>query len=222
MKIIGLITLIIGMTFLNCNQSYSSMKANNGQAEKLLVFENSDEKVEIQKLIRQALKWADSEKSIDLLPVIRDKKDSIYIGFDIELHKQNLDKLKETGFFAKEFVENYNQIILTLDRKLRNKEFKYKDWLVGDLPIFKFANGANPWCYCQDNLNWETVEVEIIKLNSTSGELKWKWGNLGEDHHSSWKNFSYDFKVVKENEKWKISYLHGFDFEESTKSDGEL
>jgi hypothetical protein len=30
------------------------------------------------------------------------------------------------------------------------------------------------------------------------------------------------FRVVKEAGKWKISYLEGFDFKESTRKDGEL
>jgi hypothetical protein len=173
------------------------------------------DKEEIEKLLIQVLKWSDSKESISLLPALTDSKDSIVIGFDMEELKTNLERLKETGFYANEFIENYNQIILTLDRKLRNKEFKYETWFVGDLPIFKFANGWNPWCCCQDYAVSQLEGVEIVKLNDKFGELKCK-----RTEGSSWIDFK--FNVVKEDNKWKISYMQGFDFEEGTKGDGEL
>jgi hypothetical protein len=140
-------------------------------------------------------------------------------------HKANLDKLKETGFFATEFIENYNQIILTLDKKLRNKE--YGEWIVNDLPPFIFANDVNAWTLCQDvpydnPSPWDFVEIIVISLNSENGELKWKWGNLKAGTHPSWREFDYKFKVTKENNKWKISYLDGFEFKESTREEGKI
>ena len=133
----------------------------------------------------------------------------------MEKLKTNLEKLRETGFFATEFIENYNQILITLDRKLRNKEFEFESWFVGDLPIFKFANGSNPWCFCQGYSESQLNGIEIIKLNDKSGELKCKW-----TEGSSWIDFK--FNVVKEDNKWKISYMQGFDFEEGTKSSSEI
>src|SRR5690606_13987919 len=136
-------------------------------------------KEQIQNLIRQVLNWADTKNSIDLLPTIADSKDSVYIGFDLDKHKQNLDKLRQTNFFATEFIENYNQIILTLDKGLRNG--KYDQWLVGDLPTFIFANDVDPWCLCQDvpydrPNPYDFIEINII--NSDKGEVDWKWGKL--------------------------------------------
>ena len=180
----------------------------------------SKDKVEIQNLIRQTLKWADSKNVIDILPMLTDSKDSIYIGFDLTRHETNLDKLRVTDFFANEFIENYNRIILTLDRKLKNREFE--DWLVGDLPPFRFANDVNPWCACQgipyDNPSpWGLVEIEIIEINNDKAQLIWKWGKLDSNMDSSWEKFLYKFRAVKENGKWKIAYLQEFDFDETTK-----
>lgn len=134
-----------------------------------------------------------------------------------------LDKLRETNFFATEFIENYNQIILTLDRKLR--EDKFEKWLVGDLPTFKFANDINPWCLCQDipydkPNPWDLVEVKVINLNRGKGELVWKWGKTELNEAPGWKEFTYRFIVTKENGKWKIAYLQGFDLKESTRKAG--
>jgi hypothetical protein len=220
MKKNRLLILLIGLTILSCNQTSQRTNSTENKAENLTTSENLVDKEEIQNLIIQVLIWADSKKTIDLLPMITDSEDSVYIGFDLEKHKLNLQKLKETNFFATEFIDNYNQIILTLDKGIRNSE--YEQWLVGDLPTFIFANDANPWCGCQDNMDWNTVEVKVISLDNEKGDINWFWGNLSANTHSSWKEFNYNFKVVKENKKWKIAYLQGFDFKESTRKDGQL
>jgi len=230
----GFLTLALGIVLLSYNQNNLGAKTANeqikndsivettmGQIENLQKFDNSKDKEEIQNLIRQTLKWADSKNSIGLTPVLTDSQDSIYIGFDLNKHKSYLDKLRATGFFANEFIENFNQIIITLDKKLRNHEFE--EWLVGDLPPFQFKNDVNPWCACQDvpydnPSPWDNVEIEIIELNNDSAQLIWKWGRLDLNTHPSWKEFSYQFRTVKENGKWKIAYLQEFDFEESTQT----
>ena len=59
--------------------------------------------------------------------------------------------------------------------------------------------------------------MHVVNLNKKEGELYWTWGKLGADVDSSWKKFTYKFKVEKEDGKWKVSYLEGFDFKESVK-----
>ncbi|MDO9511999.1 MAG: hypothetical protein Q7J34_09585 [Bacteroidales bacterium] len=220
MKYFGLLILIIGMIFSSCNQKNKTTNTTENKLENSETSDKSKDKQEFQNFIRKVLIWSDSKSRIDLLPVISDSKDSIYKGFDLAKHKQNLEKLKSTGFFATEFVDNYNQIILTLDKGLRNGE--YEKWLVGDLPTFIFANDVNPWCLCQDNMDWNTVEVKIISLDNVKGELEWYWGNLSSDTDPSWKEFKYKFRITKEENHWKIAYLEGFDFKESTRKDGQF
>ena len=59
-----------------------------------------------------------------------------------------------------------------------------------------------------------------IELNNDRAELNWKWGGLYSNVDSSWKEFSYKFQAVKENEIWKVAYLQGFDFDEITQKNG--
>lgn len=215
--------LIIGFVFLGCTKKKASIYSTVGKAKTINSLVNSDDKEEIQNLIRQVLNWANSKNSINLLPTLTDSKDSVYIGFDLNKHKANLDKLRKTGFFATVFIENYNQIILTLDRKLKKKEFS--DWLVGDLPTFTFANDVDPWSLSQDvpydkPNPWDLVKVEVISLNNQKGELIWKWGKPELNSVPGWKEFKYKFKVEKVNGKWVIGYLQGFDYKESIRKDG--
>ena len=195
---------------INSNQTSTSEKISN-------------DKQEIQQLIREVLNWKESKNSIDLLPALVDKKGVTYIGFDLEKLKRNLEKLKTTNYFSSGFIDNYKRIVLTLNRKIRNKEFQV--WSVGNLPTFSFANDVDPWCLCQDvpydkPNPWDLVEVKIIHLNNDKGDLYWKWGKTELNGSPDWKAFTYKFSVVKENGKWKISYLEGFDFEKSIRKDG--
>jgi hypothetical protein len=213
MKHIKLTPLIFGLLFFGCNQA--EIKTASVVEEKPVSTEDTNG--QIQDLIRQTLNWAESTNSINLLPVLADSEDSIYIGFNFEKHKQNLEMLRQTNFFAAEFIDNYNQIILTLDKGLKNGS--YEPWLVGDLPTFVFANDVDPWSMCQDvpydkPSPWDFVETNITSLDNGKGEANWRWGKLELNTDPGWKNFSYKFRVVKENDKWKIAFLQGFDLKE--------
>ena len=208
-----LFILISGLTFIGNNLMAGSKTYLACMTVKTETIRKTKDKDEIQKLIRQALTWANSKNTIDLLPVI---SDSIYIGFDSKILNMNLKKLEETKLFAKEFIDNYNQIILTLDKNIKGKV--YDDWFVGDLPTFGFANDVNPWCDCQeipdDKPNpWDLVEITVVNLDQDKGELTWTWGK------SDWEDLMYKFRVVKEDGKWKISYMEGFDYNEGIKED---
>jgi hypothetical protein len=208
-----LLTLIFGLTFFACNQRTESNVSSEDQIEKAEVIDNSSDKEEIQNLIRKALHWADSA-NLDLLPAIAENGDTVYTGFDFEIVEQNLNKLRETGFFSKAFIDNYNQIMLTIDKKIKAAEYSY--WLVGDMPPFNFTSDVNPWCYCQEipddkRNSWDLVKVTIIKLDKDSCDLTWTWGQAG------WSDYEYSLGAKKENGRWTISHMQGFDYNESIK-----
>lgn len=207
MKLLLLLNLIFGILILGCKQA-------ENKTTLLTEINNSntlDDKEQIKNLIRQVLKWSDSKNTIDVLPFSVDSKDSACNGFDIDKLKSNLDQLRRTNFFSEEFIQNYNKIILTLDKKIKRNEFE-KWYPNSELPPFPFANDLNPWCECQDNMDWNLVEIKIISLTKNKGELYWYWGNLSPEVNMDWKGFKSIFKVIKEEGKWKITYMHGFDF----------
>jgi hypothetical protein len=202
--------LILGLIFLSCNQNGQSVL----NTDKTL---DSDKDItEIQKLIKDVLIWSDSKAAIDLLPVF--SKDSVY-SFDMNKHKSNLDKLKTTNFFTNEFIDNYNQIILTLDKNLRNGI--YDKWLVGDLPTFVFANDYDPWWGGQEHFSLDWADIEIITLNKTSGEFYFVCGAKATNCEGM-QDYKMKFHVVRGDSIWRISYLEGFDYKESIRKDGEL
>jgi hypothetical protein len=196
MKHIKLTTLIFGLLLFGCNQAET--KTTSVTEEKAQT--SAEDKEQIQNLIRQVYKWHETQKPSNN-DMITDSKDSIYLGFNLDQLKLDIEELKATNFFSNEFIDNYNKIYTTLDKKLKNKEF---EWLVGDLP--PFGNDVNPWCNCQDNPDnyWQTMTIKKIEFNSNNATFTWTWGD----------NFEYKAKAVKQNDNWKISYLQGFDFNE--------
>lgn len=177
------------------------------------------DKEQIQDLVRNVMVWAEGGKEVpDLLPFVVNRQDSTVIGLDLDKLQGIDDSLKTTGFFSEEFISNYNQIIKVLYRKMKDKEIA--PFSTGEIPPFGFHTDADPWCDCQDvpydgenafMVGAKLVEVHIIELNNKSGKLYWTWGSLPKDVSPDWRTITYKFNVIKENGKWKISYLQGFD-----------
>lgn len=120
------------------------------------------------------------------------------MGLDLEMHKKRISELKQTGFFASEFIDNYNKLALSIDTDLKNKKI---EWLVGDMP--PFGNDANPWCNCQDNPDnyWKTLTITDLEIENNVATFNWTWGN----------DFEYKVKAIKAGDVWEIAYLQGFD-----------
>lgn len=153
-----------------------------------------------------------------MLPLLEDKKGRFYTGVDFVRHKKDLQKLKATDLFTTEFINNYNQIVVAIDKGMKNG--RYGKSPVAELPIFNFASNVNPWCLCQDvpydkPNPWSQIEVETLKLDAVRGEFNWKWGKPEINAAPGWKEFRYRLSIVKENNKWKIAYLEGFDLKKS-------
>jgi hypothetical protein len=205
---------------LGCNENYKP--ETTGRQVKAILKVNSPatsditkNKQEIQKLIRNLLVWAEDRKGTpDLLPFVINRQDSTVTGLDLSKLKEVDDSLKTTGFFSKEFINNYNQIVKRLDRKMKDKEIA--PFSAGEIPPFGFDTEADPWCDCQevpyDNPNaYGLVDVHIIELNNENGKMYWRWGSLPKEISPAWRTVTYKFNVTKEGDKWKISYLQGFD-----------
>jgi hypothetical protein len=226
LTIFAFVALVVCL--LGCNES-SKQKANKTQVEaapKVSAPRPPDtikDKQQIQKLVRSVLVWAEGGKEVpDLLPFVVNRQDSTVTGFDLDKLKGIDDSLKTTGFFSKEFISNYNQIIQLLYRKMKDKEIA--PFSTGEIPPFGFHTDADPWCDCQDvpydgedafMVAAKLVEVHIVELNNESGKMYWTWGSLPKGTSPDWSTVNYKFNVIKEDGKWKISYLQGFDIKKA-------
>lgn len=82
-------------------------------------IKTSDEKENLQALLRQLYQWHETKSSNNDFNPIADAKDISYIGLNLKEHTQRLKELKETGFFSKNFLENYDKIGLKIDSGLK-------------------------------------------------------------------------------------------------------
>lgn len=218
MKKTILATLLFSLSFTACKKETTT--ENMPQADTLVTTPvakdvNTAVKGELTQLVRKTMGWTALKDNFTLLPTT--EKDSVYTGFDLAKHADNLKILKDSGFFSKGFIDNYDNIIKELNRKIQSKEFA--TWNVGDLQPFSFANDADPWCNCQDDpAEFNTpLNVGIISLDDNSGKFFYYYG----DKESDANGYSYKFNAVKENGTWKISSMEGFDYGQSIKPDGE-
>ena len=195
MKHFKLTTLIFGLLLFGCNQTNNKTTSLTEQTSSIV----SVDKENLQKLVRRLYEWHETKSSHNDFDPIADNQDSTYIGLDLKKHEQRLTELKQTGFFANQFLDNYNKIAITINKGLKSKTI---EWQVGDLP--PFGNDANPWCNCQDNPDnyWQTMTINKIAIDNYTATFTWTWGD----------NFEYKVKAIKQNDNWKITYLQGFDF----------
>lgn len=166
-------TIFAFLLFLvfSCNKKDSeTIKVTETKIDEISKNNASDEKENLQALLQQIYKWHETKSSNNDFNPIADSRDSIYIGLNLKEHTQRIKELKETGFFSKNFLENYDKIGLKIDNGLKNGKLK---WAVGELP--PFGNDANPWCNCQDNPEnyWETLSIRKIKTEGNIANLTW-------------------------------------------------
>lgn len=195
MNLFKLIILGTGLFIFSCNQ-------NKTKSTSIAEVEISDEnKAQLQHLVRELYEWFETQNPTGDFYPVSDEDSHHYIGLDLQKHNNKLNELRQTNFFANEFLNDYNQITLTIHEKLNNKEL---EWLVGDLP--PFGNGASLWCNCQDTPNnyWQIITIDEISFENNISTFTWSWGD----------DFNYEAKAVWENDGWKILYLEGFDVNE--------
>lgn len=204
MKTNALALLLMTVLCVSCNNS----KTNTSTT---IITEKTagNDKAQIEKLIKSVNSWGVSANgSYGITYYTIDKKTGNCTGIDRKKHQLELEKLKKSDYFSADFIENFNQIGLKQDQLIKTK--KIPAWKPSE-EVNPFRN-SSPWCNCQDGGDMKKIQIKIIDLNDQKGSLSWTWS---EPDYS--KGFEYKFNVEKENGKWKIAYLEGFDFEKNTK-----
>lgn len=193
MKYINLTFLLLGLICYSCKPNVSKNDATN------------DDKIQIEKLVVQVLKWHDKNGLLDGFKPIYNPADSLAIGMDMQALQNDLDNLTKSNFFDKEFIDHYGEIVKTIDEKIKNKEIVFND---GDMPPYA---GADPWCNCQDMPYpnpWDKIEFKFISIDKDNADLTWTWTD------PVWsEDFEYKVKAKKSEGTWKISYLEGFEYD---------
>ena len=195
---------MICVVFINCNDHNTQKHVDSLKTSanvKLIVKNENQDSIELTKLVRNLYEWHERKiKEIDgFKPLKVNPSDTLYTGIDLDANEKAIDKLKQTGFFADVFLDNYRKIALRMDKELRNGTSL---WPEGELPTFN--DDVDAWCNCQDSpveAYWKIIKLTDLKVNQNEANFKWTWGDA----------FFYSVKAKKVNNNWKISYLQGFD-----------
>ena len=120
MKYLKLTTLLLTLSFFACKEKATKNVSKTFKEQNQSNLTN--DAAELEKLTKELYKWNETKSSqVDFDPIKKEKDDLIYTRIDLARHKQRLNELKETDFFTDYFIQNYNNIALTIDEKMVNK-----------------------------------------------------------------------------------------------------
>src|ERR1035437_7866443 len=130
-KLIFNSTLLITLLFSCTNSTGDKKPSNNFEQDSLKII----------KLIKSVYQWHNSRiDQIDYTVIV---KDSFQVGIDSNNLKKSLKALKDTKYFSDVFLENYERIGRSADKKLKTAKF-YNEI------NFNFQD-EDPWTYFQED-----------------------------------------------------------------------
>jgi hypothetical protein len=153
-------------------------------------------------LLQEVFKWHDKNQShlpdFDIIV-----KDSFQTGLNFESFNKTFDAITKTDFFSASFLNNYKNIGAYINNKLTNANPKYQNEI--NFP----CQDADSWTGFQDDEPkfWNNLKITDYKAFPDSASFMW-WIKMND-----WSSEKSPVKFLKENGKWKVSYLEGFDME---------
>lgn len=193
--IIGL--LATTTLLMSCNSS-GSLKLADKEIKK---YDNSDS-IELTTLVRNVYEWHETKYRRNGFPFkFKLPNDSIFTGVDWDVYAKEMEVFKTTNFFSKDFFTTHRTLALSVDSSIKQATIELRNMKDG-IPLWD--TGADDWCDCQDYPNeyWKIITLNnFIYINDTVS-FYWTWGNKNEKQ--------YEMKAIKEDEKWRISYIQGF------------
>jgi len=153
----------------------------------------------VSELVKKAYQWhtANSEKLPDYTVIVQD---SFQVSLDTNELNAAIDAMRKTNFFSEAFLQNYRQVGMVADGKLRSDTHKYYDEV-----NFAFQD-ADPWTFFQDDADNfpDNMRMKIIHISPDSASVSW---TVDDDPGAD----EYNVRLIKEKRHWKIDYLQGFD-----------
>jgi hypothetical protein len=184
--LIKFLFLILWISYIASSCNYSNKEDESRK--------NRDS-TELRNLLISLYKWHTPGNDFDVIT-----QDSFQIGLDTSKLNSTLKELKETDFFTDEFLNTYRKIGEKIDFKLRHDTIKYCDEI-----NFVFQD-ADPYTFFQDDVSsWDSLKITDLSIANDTSSLQWILLN------GPYATDKYKVKFKRENNKWKISYLQGFD-----------
>jgi hypothetical protein len=186
----------------SCNQSTSTQnrQSNLPLAQKAVDPSANNDSVEILSLLKSVYKWHAKNQSnhLDFDVIV---KDSFQTGINYETFNKTFSALQQTNYFSTSFLDNYKKIADYVNNKLTTANPKYLNEI-----NFSFQD-TDPWTGFQDDFRdfWDQLVITDYRADKNSASLIWRVQT------NDWTSEKYAIRFTKENNKWRIAYLEGFD-----------
>jgi hypothetical protein len=201
--------IIFWVVFLSgCNRSTSIQirQSNLPPAQKTVDPSAYNDSVELLNLLKSVYKWhAKNQAKYSDFDVI--VKDSFQTGINYESFNKTFSALQQTNYFSTSFLDNYKKIADYVNNKLTTANPKYLNEI-----NFSFQD-ADPWTGFQDDFQDFRDKLKITNYSADKNFASLIWRVQDND----WTSEKYAVRFTKENSKWRVAYLEGFDFVKNEK-----
>ena len=195
------IQIIVILLLSSCENNKNQVveEVQNNDTTYIQPLNNSTiDSIQIQSVLKDFYEWKETKGKISDFEPLDDPKSDLYKGLDLKKNEARVKELEQSNFFTVDFINDYKTIIKDVDESLKKGSIEYPK---GE--IQPYGNDADPWTNSQDpgDNYWSKIQVQNIKISNNIADLT--WSSIGTEN--------YKVKLKKINDKWRISYLEGFD-----------
>ena len=185
--------------------SGQSNKNSTSSEDKVAIGKLDNARIELTALIRQVYEWHMTKRIDDFPYKYEEPADTLIMGIDWEKYNNNIEVFKQTNFFSRDFFTRHKNIALSLDTSIKKADKKWRNINDG-IPLW--ATNADDWCGCQDYPDnyWEKLTIHDLNIINDFASFYWTW-----DEPVKSNSFKYKMTAKKEDDKWKINSIEGFD-----------
>jgi hypothetical protein len=200
-KSLPIITILAALAG-SCNQTNSNhnLQSSAPTAQKIIAPTANNDSAEILNLLKSVYRWHAKNQSnlVDFDVIV---KDSFQVGLNYTTFNKTFSALKQTNYFSTSFADNYKKIADYINNKLTTASPKYLNEI--NFP----SQDADPWTGFQDDFPdfWDKFKITEYKSTKDSASLSWR------AQTNDWTSEKYAVGFTKENGKWRVAYLEGFD-----------
>jgi hypothetical protein len=201
------LTSIILLTLASLTSCYQHNATSKEQPNLTLNKDSAiqppkNDSVAVISLLQEVFKWHDkNQRNLPDFDII--VQDSFQTGLNFESFNKTFEAIKNTNFFSTSFLDNYKKIGAYINQKLTNAHPRYQNEI--NFP----CQDADSWTGFQDDAPnfWNDLKITDYQAYPDSASIRW-WIKMND-----WSSEKRPVKFVKEDGKWKLSYLEGFDMD---------
>jgi hypothetical protein len=153
-------------------------------------------------LVRNVYEWHLTQHQKNGFPFkITGAKKNLIAGIDWDAYENEIQKLRKTQYFSDYFFAAHQTIARSIDSSIQQTD---KKWRNANDGMSIWETGADDWCDFQDYPDdyWKFLTLNNFKFEKGMVTFYWSWGDNNEKQ--------YQMKATKEEGKWKISHMQGF------------